>query len=131
MLIREIALIFFFFFICQVIICDALLDEFESRFNRHKINKISVLYRLGKLIAIGRNTVLKLKNLISIFVNLVFRSRRKPNKGCIKIIEYVSVFVIDRTVRFIAYEKVKMSACEKLSFLVFYFIYAVIHRLIS
>ena len=95
--------ILLFFIIRKVIIFKPVLRNFQSCFNCHITYKIFVFYRLCKVISICRNTFFKFKNIICILINFIFRCSCKPNKRCIKIIENIFVFVINRPMSLIAY----------------------------
>ena len=115
----------------KVVIHNTLLNKFKLGFYRHKINKITVFYRLRQFIAIGRNAVFKFKNLVGVFVYLVFWGGCKTDERRVKIIKNIAVSVINRAVRLIADNKVKMTAGEQLSVLIFYRINAVHHSLVG
>ena len=108
-----------------------MLYKFQCSLHRHKVNQITILYCLRKLIAISRNTVLQFKDFIGIFVNFIFWSSCQPNQRSIKIIKNIPVFIVNGTMCFITDHQIKMSAGKQFSLFVLNRIYTVYHGLIS
>ena len=93
---------------------------------------MTVCYSLRKLVTVSRNTVFKLEYLIGILIDLILGCSCKTDQGSIKIVEYILVFVVNRSMCFVYDNKVKMSYCEELFIiLILYLVDAVHHCLIS
>ena len=109
-----------------------MLDKFQFTFNGHIINKKAIGNGLSKLVTVCGNTVLKLKNLVGVLVDLVLGRSSKTNQRSIKIIKNILVFVIDRAVRLVHDDKIKVADGKQLFIVIILNrINAIHHRLIS
>ena len=123
--------VFLFVFIGQIIINDTLLDKLELGFHRHKINKEAIFYCICELVSVCGNTVFKFKNLISVLIDFIFRRRSKTHQRCVKIVEYITIFIVNGAVRLIANNQIKMTASKEFAFLVLNGINTIHHSLIG
>ena len=114
----------------KLVVGDALLDEFQRRFHRQKIDKKTILHRLRQLVAIRRHAVLQFKNGVGILVDVVLRRRGQPHQRRVEIIENVLVLVVDGPMGLVANHEVEMTAGKQLSLFVAHRVDAVHHRLI-
>ena len=116
----------------KIVVNDALLNEFELGFHRHEIYEESVVYRLRQLVAVGRHAVFKLKDLVGVFIDLVFGGCRKTDERGIEIVENIFIFVVNGTMCLIHDHKIKVTDSKELSVVfVFDLIYAMDHGLIG
>ncbi len=115
----------------QFVVDNALLNKLQRSFHRQEIDQIAILDRLSQLIAVGRHAIFQLKHIIGIFINLIFGCGCQAHEWRIEIIEDVPVFVVDRTMCFVADNQVKMSAGEQLAFVILDGVDAVHHRLVG
>ena len=88
-------------------ICKELIKG--SRLLPSLIEKqISILYGLCQFIAIGGNTIFQVKNLIGVSVYFILGCSRQADKRCVKIIENITVFVINGTMCFVTDYQIKV-----------------------
>ena len=118
-------------FLRQIIIYDALLNEFQLRFHRHEIDQIAIRDSLCQLIAISRNAIFQFKYLVGVLVDLILWCRRQADQRGVKVVENILVFIIDGPVRLIADNQIEMPAGKELSLIIFDGINTVHHGLIG
>ena len=124
-------LIFLLVFLREVIIYDALLNEFQLCFHRHEIDQISVRNGLRKIIAVGGNALLQLKNPIGILIDFILRSRCQTDQGSVKVIEDILISVVNGPMGLVADNQIEMSAGKELALIIFDRIDAVHHGLVG
>ena len=79
----------------KLVVDDALLNEFQLRLHGNEVHQIAILDRLRQIVAVGRHTVLQLKNLVGVLVDLVLGSGGQAHQRCVKIIEDIPILVVD------------------------------------
>ena len=89
------SLVFCLFLLRQIVVGDALLQEFQLALHREEVHQEAVLYRLGELIAVGGHAALQLKDLVGILVDLILGGSSKAHQRSVEVVEDVPVFVID------------------------------------
>ena len=124
-------LIFLLVFFREVIIYDALLNEFQLCFHRHEIDQISVRNGLRQIIAVGGNALLQLKNPVGILIDFVLRSCCQTDQGSVKVIEDILIPVVNGPVGLVADNQIEMSAGKELALIIFDRIDAVHHGLVG
>ena len=115
----------------KLVVDNALLDEFQLCLYRQEVHQISVLDGLRQFVAIGGHTVLQLKNLVSILVDLVLGCGSQAHQRRVEIVENIPVFVVNRAVRLVTDHQIKMPAGEELSLLVLHAVNDIEHGLIG
>ena len=130
-IIFESVLIGFLVFLGQVVIHDTLLYEFQRRLHRQEVDQIAVLYGLRQFIAIGRNAVFQIKDLIGVLVDLVLGCGSQTDERRVKIGEDITILVVDGTMCLVADDQIKMPDGEERALLVLHGVNAVHHGLIS
>ena len=115
----------------QLIIDDALLNEFQRRLDRNEIHKVPVFDRLRKLVAVGRDAVFKIEDLIRILVDLVLRRGGQAHQRRVEIRKDVLVLIVNRAVRLVADDQIEMPARKQLALLILDRVDHVHHRLIG
>ena len=115
----------------ELVVDDALLDEFQPGLHGQEIHQIPVTDGLRQLVAVGRHAVFQLKDLVGILVDLVLGRGRQTHQRRIEIIENIAVFIVDRAVRLVADHEIEMPAGKELSLLVLRAVDDVVHGLVG
>ena len=86
---------------------------------------------MRQLVAIGGNTVFQFKNFIGVLVDFILGCRGQADQRCVKVVENVLVLVVNRAVRLVADDQVKVPAGEQLAVFVLYAVNDIVHGLIG
>ena len=86
---------------------------------------------MRQLVAIGGNTVFQFKNFIGVLVDFILGRCGQADQRRVKVVEDVLVLVVNRAMRLIADDQVKVSAGKQLAVLILYAVNGIVHGLIG
>ena len=119
------------FFLGQIVVHDALLDEFQRGLHGQEIHQIAVLHGLRQLVAVSRHAVFQIEDLIGVLVDLVLWRGGEAYQRRVEVSKDILVFVVDGAVRLVADHKIEMPDGEELALLILHGVDAVHHGLIG
>ena len=115
----------------QLVVYDALLDEFQRGLHGQEVHQIPVLYRLGQLIAVGGHAALQLEDLVGVLVDLVLGCSGQAYQRRVEVSKDILVFVVDGAVGLVADHQIEVPHGEELTLLILHGVDAVHHGLVG
>ena len=84
----------FLLVLAQIIVSQALPDEFHRHRDRARRGQISVLHRLIEAVGIGRHAALEVEEPVGVAVDLVLRRCRQADEQAVEVVEDGAVFPV-------------------------------------
>src|SRR5947209_1255709 len=101
-----------FLLVGEIVVPDSFRREFERHRNGAWWYKVLIANRLVERIGVGRHAALKLEEAVGVAVDLVFRGRGETDEQAIEVCEDRAELAVDRAVRLVDYDEIKVSRAE-------------------
>ena len=119
------------FVLGQLVVGDALGEEFQLALDGEEVHEETVLYRLGQVVAVGGHAAFELEYLVGVLVYLVLGRGGEADERRVEVGEDIPELVVDGAVGLVADYEVKVADGEELALVVLNRVDAVHHRLVS